>query len=434
MRRGTSTAYACEPLLRPVAAVLRGFARPTRATKGAQQCSLSPNVHACTQPTPPCIAGLSGVPPWILAPILVTVTAFSHVEHFFWWFPSDPPTDGDAADALPRHLAPVLAASASAAAAVAAAAVSGMLQDPSWADGSNEGRAAAFTFGARNTLAATLAVFAAVSAPCAAQQLAVGRRASSAAPLRATLQAQRSLGPYVGSGALVGSVPAFVTWLTVGDVLVVAERHTRWLLERSHPTLGTVVPMLTVPAWFAAAICLCSLLQIAAFALPIFCTVLRVAAEGALACVVKLIAVLVDLPVATPPVTTFVPTVVRVRLESCRLNDFALLRLLHAVSAALPPRRLPHVVVTGNPLALAKAGAEAAEALSEGVYLSRNTLWQWSIGFCAPGAAQRPLAVLPQQRELEVADDGQRMWQALMLWRELLGHDPRIHKYLVHLV
>lgn len=405
-------------------------------------CTPNPCVHSCVASRPMCVpaltlltspppvAGLSGVPPWMLAPLLAAVTAFSHVEHFFWWFPADPPTDGAAADAHPSHFgAPILAATLSGAAASAAAVVSSTLQDPTWADGSTEGRAAAFAFGARNTLIATFVVFAAVSAPCAAQQLAIGRRASAAAPVRAALKAQRSLGPYVGSGALVGIVPAFVTWLTVGDVLVVAERHTRWLLERSRATLGTGMPAPTVPAWFATAICMCSLLQIAAFALPVLCTVLRVVAEAALACGVRLGAALVD-----PPVATCVPTAVRVRLESCSLNDFALLRLLHALSAALPPRRLPLVVVTGNPLALAEAGAEAAEVLSDGAFLSRGAASGWRIGFCSPGTAARPLAVLPQKRELEVAHDGQRLGVALMLWRELLGHDPRIHKYLVHLV
>ena len=193
----------------------------------------------------PRLIGLSGVPPWALAPALVLVSAYSHADRHLWWFAHQNPKLGNAAPLLAAALAAV---------AAAAAAVTALMQDSTWHDGSASGHAASLRFANRNAAVAAAATFGSIGILCTRAQhralVALRPRASLRARARAAAACVSALYPYIEHGAVVGTVPAAVAWLTVGDVLVAARDEVMRLLEQGGGLLG--LPMdafLPVHGW-----------------------------------------------------------------------------------------------------------------------------------------------------------------------------------------
>jgi hypothetical protein len=293
----------------------------------------------------PRLLGLHGVPPWVLAPLLVAVVTHSHIDRYCWLLEGSP--------AL-RSLAPHFAAFA-AAAAMCLAIVSSTMQDPTWDDGSAIGRTHALSFAERNARLAGLVAFATVGCCCAAVQVAVLvrlRRASTPwTLLQSTAAVIRGIHPYVDYGPLVGVVPAVVAWLVVGDQLVVARRELLNFIERSGGALGVAVHgLLPVHSWIVHAVWGLTLVQLCVMGLPLACTVLRAVVDFMLVACSRLM-VLGDAPQDSKDN----PVSLKVDVTNNSLNDMAVLRVMHALAATAPSRKIVGLCIADNPLHLAKA-------------------------------------------------------------------------------
>jgi hypothetical protein len=293
----------------------------------------------------PRLLGLNGVPPWFLAPLLVAVVTHSHIDRYCWLLEGSP--------AL-RSLAPHFAAFA-AAAAMCLAIVSSTMRDPTWDDGSAIGRSHSLSFAERNARLAGLVAFVTVGCTAAAEQVAVLvrlRRASTPwALLQSTAAVIRGIHPYVDYGPLVGVVPAVVAWLVVGDQLVVARRELLGFIERSGSALGVAVHgLLPVHSWIVHAVWGLTLVQLCVMGLPLACTVLRAVVDFMLVACSRLMALR-----AAPQDSKDDPVSLKVDVTNNSLNDMAVLRVMHALAATAPSRKIVGLCIADNPLHLAKA-------------------------------------------------------------------------------
>ena len=361
----------------------------------------------------------------MLAPILVATVASVHVRAFCQRFP--PPSHAGR-----RHFhtvlctaAPLLAAAAAAGAAVATA----TLQDPAWGDGTAASHAAVAAFSARNTGAAAAAAATVVAVACTVAQVAFASRGVPAAPVRGALRILRHLSPFVHAGILDGLAPAFVAWLTVGDILVVARSHALHLFTASAASLAAGTPAVGPPAaaWVASALCFCFITQLAVFGLPLILVALRVLGELAVAGATAAAAQLLD----PPRRATSDAARVAVDLSGNRLGDASTIRLLATATAALPPHRRLTLAVSRKHLTLGAASRRRGGRGIVHIYRTRGAQWQLADG--GRGGGGLPLQLLPVWKDGAEEAEGDLLVQLLQGIRLLVADAPRsgLHKYLL---
>ena len=191
--------------------------------------------------------------------------------------------------------------------------------------------------------------------------------------------------------------------------------------------------------------------QLCVLGLPLACTVLRVILDVVLLSTWRCAAWLAALGAeCTPPSTP--RKVLAIDLSHNRLDDAAVLRVMHAAVAAAPPGCALRITLTGNPLALAQprvrrrgrrrrrrrgpAPAEDDAAGSGEVIENVAIAWdtaRWSV--VRWGAAlrkERPLHVVPVWRpEAGQEEAAEEAGALLHLVRDVL-RSPLCQKYLLH--
>ena len=119
------------------------------------------------------------------------------------------------------------------------------------------------------------------------------------------------------------------------------------------------------------------------------------------------------------------------------LDDHGTLRLMYLIASALPLSHALHGTATltlhsAQLAASAEAPAPRRADVPPLVYLT-STRHDWFVATGAALAQARALAVVPSWSEPEGGQPGEGRGAVLQMLREVLGANPHIHKYLLHM-